>query len=106
MRLRRMPRARLVLLSGRPHAEVLEEARRHRARHLRTLSRRRRTPAQISRDAAATRRWHLDHPERIAAWKAGWRRTRGAAYMRNYDAITPGRREYKAEWARRKRAAN
>lgn len=86
----------------------LARARRERENFLRRV-RRKSNPELRAQEAAYHRARRADPAFREAdrERKAAWRKkNRGKvnAYFRNYEALTPGRREYKARWAREKRA--
>lgn len=90
-------------------ARQLEQARRERENHRRRLRRMQRTPQERAKDAAyqRARRAAPDFLERDRERKARWRaknRKKVNAYFRSYEALTPGRREYKAAKAREYRA--
>jgi hypothetical protein len=88
-------------------AELPEQAKRERENFLRRMGRKRRTADQIEHDRVYAIVYRRVFGEQIAEKKRQWREgnpERVRRYMRNYDELTPGRREYKAKWARDKRA--
>jgi hypothetical protein len=92
--------------SERELAHRLRAVRKERERHREWLRSQR--PARKALKAAAAKRWREQNLERDRERKRKWReanRERVRAYYRNYDALTPGRREYKAQWLR-ERGAN
>lgn len=86
--------------------EALKRMRAERERHNKRL--RDKSPEAKARKAAANKAWRARNQERERERKRRWReenREHVRAYFRNYDALTPGRREYKARWLRERRVA-
>jgi Skp family chaperone for outer membrane proteins len=97
-------RVRTVLKTG--EAEVLEKMRKERKRITKRLHES--TPEQKAKKAARNRKWRAKNAEREREQKRRWRaanREHLRAYYRNYDALTPGRRAYKARWLRERGSA-
>lgn len=63
---------------------------------------RERRPAAVARKAAYNKAaWAATDKEKERERKRAWRaanREKLRAYYRNYEALTPGRREYKNKW--------
>ena len=96
-------KARTVMKLG--DAAVRERMRRERKRHTNWLWEQK--PGRKEQKAARAKAWRERHKEQERERKRRWReenRERYNAYFRNYDALTPGRREYKAKWLRERNA--
>lgn len=96
-------KVRTIIKLGTP--EAVAKARREREAHCKWL--RAQSPQAKAKKAAYNKAYRAEKKEEERERKRKWRednRERFRAYYRNYDALTPGRREYKAAWLRKNRA--
>lgn len=100
------PQIRIVLREGLDERAIVE-ARRERESLKRWLYCRRPEVIAKQRAYGIEYRAQPGRLEKRRAQKRRWREENRAlfnAYFRRYDKLTPGRKEYKARWAREKRA--
>jgi hypothetical protein len=101
-----LPKGRVRTVLNLGELEILKRMRQERELHMKRL--RGKSPEQKAKKAAANREWRAKNAERERERKRRWReenRDHLRAYFRKYDALTPGRRAYKAKWLRERRAA-